>query len=58
MTDNDGQALARLLMDGTHRHVTAEQLHGDAVAANIKVSLATVYNSPLIKSAPSDSLVP
>ena len=38
-------ALARLLMDGTHRHVTAEQLHGDAVAANTKVSLATVYNT-------------
>ena len=38
-------ALARLLMDGPHRHVTAEQLHGDAVAANIKVSLATVYNT-------------
>ena len=32
-------------MDGTHRHVTAEQLHGDAMAANIKVSLATVYNT-------------
>jgi len=32
-------------MDGSHRYVTAEQLHDDAVAANIKVSLATVYNT-------------
>ena len=36
---------ARLLMDGPHRQVTAEQLHGDAVVASIKVSLATVYNT-------------
>ena len=38
-------ALARLLFDGDDRHVTAEQLHGDAVAASIPVSLATVYNT-------------
>ena len=38
-------ALARLLLDGPHRHVTAEQLHGEALAANVKVSLATVYNT-------------
>ena len=38
-------ALARLLFDGADRHVTAEQLHGEAVAAAIRVSLATVYNT-------------
>ena len=38
-------ALARLLLDGQHRHLTAEQLHGEALAANVKVSLATVYNT-------------
>jgi Fur family iron response transcriptional regulator len=37
-------ALARLLFDGNDRHVTAEQLHGEATAASIPVSLATVYN--------------
>jgi Fur family transcriptional regulator, iron response regulator len=38
-------ALARLLFDGNDRHVTAEQLHGEALAASIRVSLATVYNA-------------
>ena len=38
-------ALARLLFDGDDRHVTAEQLHGEATAAAIPVSLATVYNT-------------
>ena len=38
-------ALARLLFDGGQRHVTAEILHGEAVDADIKVSLATVYNT-------------
>jgi Fur family transcriptional regulator, iron response regulator len=38
-------ALAKLLFDGEDRHVTAEQLHDDAVAAAIPVSLATVYNT-------------
>jgi Fur family transcriptional regulator, iron response regulator len=38
-------ALARLLLDGIDRHVTAEQLHGEAIAAAIRVSLATVYNT-------------
>jgi Fur family iron response transcriptional regulator len=38
-------ALARLLLDGGDRHVTAEQLHGEAIAAAIPVSLATVYNT-------------
>jgi len=38
-------ALARLLLENSDRHVTAEQLHGEAVAAMIRVSLATVYNT-------------
>ena len=38
-------ALARLLFDAGDRHVTAEQLHGEATAAAIRVSLATVYNT-------------
>ena len=38
-------ALARLLFDGEERHVTAEQLHGEAVGAAVRVSLATVYNT-------------
>jgi Fur family transcriptional regulator, iron response regulator len=37
-------ALSRLLFDGDDRHITAEQLHGEATAASISVSLATVYN--------------
>ena len=38
-------ALARLLLEKANRHVTAEQLHGEARAAAIPVSLATVYNT-------------
>jgi Fur family iron response transcriptional regulator len=38
-------ALARLLFDQGDRHVSAEQLHGEAVEAGIRVSLATVYNT-------------
>lgn len=38
-------ALARLLFDGCDRHVSAEQLHTQALAGNIRVSLATVYNT-------------
>ncbi len=37
--------LARLLFDRGDRHVTAEQLHSEALDANLKVSLATVYNA-------------
>ena len=37
--------LARLLFEGGDRHVTAEQLHAEAMAADIRVSLATVYNA-------------
>ena len=39
------QALARLLFASGDRHVTAEQLHGEALEANVRVSLATVYNT-------------
>ena len=38
-------ALARLLFEAADRHITAEQLHGEATAAAIPVSLATVYNT-------------
>src|SRR5712664_3424951 len=38
-------ALARLLLENGNRHVTAEQLHSEALAAEIPVSLATVYNT-------------
>ena len=38
-------ALARLLFGSGDRHVTAEHLHGEALAASIAVSLATVYNT-------------
>ena len=38
-------ALARLLFDTGDRHVTAEQLHGEALQASVPVSLATVYNT-------------
>jgi Fur family iron response transcriptional regulator len=38
-------ALASLLFHGHDRHVTAEQLHGEAQAEAIKVSLATIYNT-------------
>ena len=38
-------SLARLLFSGYDRHVTAEQLHGEAVASGARLSLATVYNT-------------
>lgn len=38
-------ALARLLFETPHRHVSAERLHEEAVAAGVQVSLATVYNT-------------
>jgi Fur family iron response transcriptional regulator len=38
-------ALARLLFEKGDRHVTAEQLHGEALGAAVPVSLATVYNT-------------
>jgi Fur family transcriptional regulator, iron response regulator len=38
-------ALAELLFEGPHRHVSAEQLHVEALGAKVNVSLATIYNS-------------
>ncbi len=38
-------SLARLLFEKGDRHVTAEQLHGEALNASVPVSLATVYNT-------------
>lgn len=38
-------ALAKLLFENAPRHVTAEGLHGEAQRAQVRVSLATVYNT-------------
>ncbi len=38
-------ALAKLLFESGHRHVTAEELHKEARDADVGVSLATVYNT-------------
>src|SRR5258708_11070827 len=38
-------ALARLLFEPGHRHVTAESLHAEVRATRMPVSLATVYNA-------------
>ena len=38
-------ALAKLLFEQGNRHVTAEQLHAEAMDAHVKVSLATIYNT-------------
>jgi Fur family iron response transcriptional regulator len=38
-------ALAGLLFAHGDRHVTAETLHEEALAASVRVSLATVYNT-------------
>ena len=38
-------ALAELLLQRGNRHVTAEQLHDEAMNENVRVSLATVYNT-------------
>jgi Fur family transcriptional regulator, iron response regulator len=38
-------ALAGLLFAHGNRHLTAEDLHGEALAAGVPVSLATVYNT-------------
>ncbi|MGV8832611.1 MAG: iron response transcriptional regulator IrrA [Devosia sp.] len=38
-------ALAELLFGGPHRHVSAEQLHGEAGQSHVNVSLATIYNT-------------
>lgn len=38
-------ALGKMLLLGDHRHVTAEGLYEEATAANLRLSLATVYNT-------------
>ena len=38
-------ALATLLFGEGHRHLTAEELHAEALASRLPVSLATVYNT-------------
>jgi len=38
-------ALAELLFAGPHRHVSAEELHAEASATRVNVSLATIYNT-------------
>ncbi len=38
-------ALAKLLFEKGDRHLTAEMLHGETRNANVRVSLATVYNT-------------
>lgn len=38
-------ALAKLLFGACNRHLTAEQLHAEALDAEVRVSLATVYNT-------------
>ena len=37
--------LMRVLQDGGHRHLTAEQLRAEARTAGFEVSLATIYNT-------------
>ncbi len=37
--------LGRVLFARGHRHISAEDLHGEAQAAGVRVSLATVYNA-------------
>jgi Fur family iron response transcriptional regulator len=37
--------LGQLLFLNGHRHVTAEDLYDEAIAANMQLSLATVYNT-------------
>ena len=38
-------ALAKMLFEGENRHITAEMLHQEALCLNVRVSLATVYNT-------------
>jgi len=38
-------ALARVLFESGHRHVTAESLHAEVKANRMQVSLETVYNA-------------
>lgn len=38
-------ALSKLLFENGNRHVTAEQLHAQAMDTGVRVSLATIYNT-------------
>lgn len=38
-------ALGEILYGRGHRHLSAEQLHEEALAASVPVSLATIYNT-------------
>lgn len=38
-------SLAEILLDGSHRHVTAESLRVEVKAKGISMSLATIYNT-------------
>jgi Fur family iron response transcriptional regulator len=38
-------ALVKLLFDRGDRHLSADQLHAEAAAAGVRVSLATIYNT-------------
>ena len=38
-------ALSKLLFENGNRHVTAEQLHAQAMDTRVRVSLATIYNT-------------
>ena len=38
-------SLATMLFSGPERHISAEELHEEAVEAKVPVSLATVYNT-------------
>ena len=55
-------SLAELLFGRGHRHVSAEDLHEEAIEANVPVSLATIYNTlhqfteaGLLREVPVDS---
>lgn len=37
--------LGRVLFAKGHRHISAEELHAEALTAGVRVSLATVYNA-------------
>jgi Fur family iron response transcriptional regulator len=38
-------ALTRLIFGKGHRHLSAEDLHAEALASDVRVSLATIYNT-------------
>jgi Fur family iron response transcriptional regulator len=38
-------SLAKVLFGSGNRHITAEQLHAETMQADMKVSLATIYNT-------------